>query len=103
MGGPVSGGQDDLEALAALVAERAAATADFDARERALVKRLREQGVGGYYSYWAVPWADIAKAMGVSRQAVMKRHAAALEADELAKGGNTWMMKHRRRSDAARP
>lgn len=96
----MSGGQDDLEALTALVAERAAATAEFDARERALIKRLREQAVGGYYSYWSVPWADIAKAMGVSRQAVMKRHAADLEEEEREAGVTGWNAKHRRRYGA---
>ena len=92
----MSGGQDDLQALRDLVDERAAAMAEFDARERALVKSAREQNVGGYYSYWAVPWADIASALGVSRQAVMERHA-----DALAQADPT-SYRHRRRWDAGR-
>lgn len=92
----MSGGQDDLQALRDLVDERAAAMAEFDARERALVKRLRELNVGSYYSYLATPWADIAQALGVSRQAVMKRHA-----DALAQGNPT-SYRHRRRYDAGR-
>lgn len=93
----MNGGQDDLEALTALVANRAKVLADFDAEERVLVKRLREQAVGGYYSYWSVPWEDIARALGVSRQAVMKRHAAALAAEDPSS------YHHRRRWDAGRP
>jgi DNA-directed RNA polymerase specialized sigma subunit len=99
----VRGGQDTLKDLENLVAERAAATRELDERERALVKEAREQQVGGYYSYGGVPWADIAKALGVSRQAVMKRHAAALEAQEREAGVTGWDAKHRRRYDAARP
>lgn len=92
----MSGGQDDLDALSALVVERTAAIAEFDRRERSLVKSAREQSLGGYYSYGSVPWSDIAKALGVTRQAVMKRHAAALEAEAP---GN---YHHRRRWDAGR-
>ena len=92
----MSGGQDDLQALRDLVDERQTAMADFEARERALVKSAREQDVGGYYSYWAVPWEDIAQALGVSRQAVMKRHADALAQE------NPTSYRHRRRYDAGR-
>jgi hypothetical protein len=99
----MTGGQDDLDALRDLVAERAAVLADLDARERVIVKRLREQEVGGFYSYRAVPWDDIAKAAGVSRQAIMKRHAAALEAEARdAEGRISWSSPHRRRYDAQR-
>lgn len=96
----MSGGQDDLEALAALVVERARVIADLDARERALVKSAREQKVGGYYSYQSVPWSDIAAALGVTRQAAMKRHAADLEAEEREAGITGWDAKHRRRYGA---
>lgn len=93
------GGQDTLADLEALVAERARVIADLDARERALVKEAREQGVGGYYSCWSVPWGDIAKALGISRQAVMKRHADALHQEEQAKGVDRWQRRHERRAD----
>lgn len=96
------GGQDTLADLEALVKERAEIVAQLDARERALVKEAREQQVGGYYSYSGVPWADIAKALGVSRQAVMKRHAADLEAEEREAGVTGWNAKHQRRYDAKR-
>ncbi len=89
-------GQDDLQALRDLVDERQAAIASFDARERALVKQLRELNVGSYYSYMATPWTDIARALGVSRQAVMKRHADALAQE------NPTSYTHRRRYDAGR-
>lgn len=84
------GGQDTLADLEALVLERAKVLADLDARERALVKSAREQSLGGYYSYGQVPWADIAQALGVSRQAVMKRHAAALEESDRQRHGRRW-------------
>ncbi len=93
----MTGGQDDLQALRDLVGERQAAVADFDARERDLVKRLREQSLGGYYSYLSVPWEDIAQALGISRQAVMKRHADALAAADPTS------YRHRRRWDAGKP
>jgi DNA-directed RNA polymerase specialized sigma24 family protein len=51
--------------LRQLLAERAA----LERREAALVRRARNEGL---------VWAEIAGALGVSRQAVHKKHAAGL-------------------------
>lgn len=78
--------KDPLERLRDIVAERKA----LDDEEYRVVKALRERGWQG------TRWDTIAAALGISRQAVMKRHAQRL-ADEAP---NDWH--HRRRWDAGR-
>lgn len=75
-----------LDRLREIVAEREA----LDEEERRVVKALREIGWSG------TRWDEIGAALGISRQAAMKRHAQRL-ADESA---NAWQ--HRRRWDAGR-
>lgn len=76
-----------LERLREIVATREALIEE----ERRVVKRLREAGYNG------TRWDVIGAALGVSRQAVMKKHAQRL-ADDDSVG---W--RHRRRWDAGRP
>lgn len=83
---------DDLDGLG-ILREIVKARAALDEREREAVKRLREQSYGYYYG--GTPWEKIAEALGISRQAAMKRHADALAA--------TGDHRHHRRWDAGRP
>lgn len=79
--------QDELlEQLRGLVDQRR----QLDEAEHKIVKQLRELGWQG------TRWDVIGEALGISRQAVMKRHAQRL-ADESK---DTWQ--HRRRFDAGR-
>jgi hypothetical protein len=65
---PIPDADDPAEALAAVIALRRLA----DGLERAAVRRAIEDG-------WS--WAQVADALGVTRQAAHKRHAHRLDED----------------------
>lgn len=80
-----------LEQLRDIVRQR-----DYlDLFEQELVRSLREIGWQG------VRWDVIGEALGISRQAAMKRHAQRLADEAEAEGNDRW--RHRRRWDAGRP
>lgn len=81
-----------LEQLRDLDARRMLAVAQFAEEEHQLVKQIRE-----LRSYSQTGWDVIAEALGISRQAVMKRHAERLEAESTKP---SWSNPHRRRYDA---
>ncbi len=84
--------KDDEATLVSIAARRAELEAErqrLDTAEREAVRQAREHG---YHD--RARWDEIARALGISRQAAMKRHAAAL--------ANECGWQHRRRWDAGR-